>query len=90
MLLEPFGQRIIVRRKTTEKIGLIHVPESSQKTSLEGEVIAVGPEAQWVSPGDKVLFWKHSGFELPNTLNGYDGCLLMNSEDLLSAIKERG
>ena len=86
MTLKPFGQRIIVRRKITEKIGLIHMPESTQKQSLEGEVISAGPEARWVQPGDKVLFWKHSGFELPNTLSEYNGCLLMNEEDLLSEI----
>src|SRR3990167_8976406 len=68
MKLEPFGERIIVKRKITERVGLIHIPEDKQKRSLQGEVIEAGPETHWVKVGDKVLFWKHSGFELPSEL----------------------
>ena len=86
MKLEPFGERIIVKRKITEKVGLIHIPEDKQKRSLQGEVIEAGPDTRWVKVGDKVLFWKHSGFELPSELGEYKECLLMNEEDLLSRI----
>jgi co-chaperonin GroES (HSP10) len=88
MKLEPYGERIIVKRKITEKVGLIHVPDSKQKISLQGEVVEVGPDATWVKPGDRVLFWKNSGFELPNELDGYKDCLLMNNDDLLACIKD--
>lgn len=88
MTLEPLGERIIVRRKVTEKVGLIIKPPSQEKTSLQGEVIAVGPDAGWVNVGDKILFWHHSGFVLPSELNGYDNCLLMNNDDVLSKITE--
>ena len=86
--LEPFGERIIVRREITEKIGSIIVPESSQKTSLHGTVVAVGPDADWVKPGDRVLFGRYAGFELPGKLDGYENCLLMNNEDLLAKLGE--
>ena len=89
MKLEPFGERVVVRRKITEKVGLIHIPEDKQKRSLQGEVIEAGPDARWVKVGDKVLFWKHSGFELPSELGDrYKDSLLMNEEDLLSRIND--
>ena len=89
MKLEPFGERIIVKRKITEKVGLIHIPEDKQKRSLQGEIIEAGPDTRWVKVGDKVLFWKHSGFELPSELGDkYKDSLLMNEEDLLSKINE--
>lgn len=89
MKLEPFGERIIVKRKITDRVGLIHIPEDKQKRSLQGEVTEVGPDARWVKVGDKVLFWKHSGFELPSECGEeYKDSILMNEEDLLSKINE--
>jgi len=92
MKLEPFGERIIVKKQIKEKVGLIHVPEARQKTSLIGEVVAVGPDADWVKVGDTVLFGRHAGFELPveDELDGYKDCQLMNCEDLLSLVSTNG
>jgi len=92
MKLEPFGERIIVKKKLNEKVGLIHIPDSKQKASIIGEVLAVGPDANWVKPGDMVLFGKHAGFELPTNddLKDYGECMLMNCEDLLSKISPNG
>jgi len=87
MVLEPLGERIIVRQIKTEKIGSIIVPDSSQKKSLEGIVLAVGPDADWVKAGDVVLFGRHAGFDLPSELDGYENCKLMNNEDILARIQ---
>lgn len=89
MMLYPFGERIVVRRKAEEKIGSIYVPEDVKKLSLIGEVIAKGPDCRVVSIGDVILFGRYSGFELP--LNGdYKNCLVMNEEDTLAKITEGG
>lgn len=87
-ILSPFGERIIIRKQLNEKVGMIYVPEAKQKASIVGEVIAVGPEADWVDVGDKVLFGKHAGFELPvnDELEEYRGCILMNNCDLLAKL----
>lgn len=83
MRLEPFGQRIVVKRLTKDQVGSIIMPESVKKTSLEGEVVETGKECEFVKTGDKIIFGRYSGFELP--LDGdYKGCLVMNEEDILA------
>lgn len=85
MKLIPVGQRIIVKRLSEkERVGIL-VPEAVRRTSLVGLVVHKGPEAEWVNEGDIVLFAKFSGFILPSDV-GYEDCLVMNCEDILSKI----
>ena len=82
MLLEPLGERVIVKKEIQEKVGLIILPEDVKRQSLQGEVLHVGPDCHDVVIGDTILFGKYSGFDLP--LNGrYKDCLLMNESDIL-------
>jgi co-chaperonin GroES (HSP10) len=50
----------------------------------------VGPEADWVAVGDRVMFGKYSGWEFPidREILGaeYQDCLVMNCEDVLSKV----
>lgn len=87
MKLEPLGERVVVKPKVIEKIGLIHVPDDSmeKRNSLQGTVVAVGPDCEWVKEGDQVLYGKYSGFKLPFTKE-YKDHLLMNEEDILAKI----
>jgi chaperonin GroES len=90
-ILEPYGERIIVRQIKLDSIGMIVLPEQAKTKSIEGEIIAVGPDATEifdVKVGDHVLFGRHAGFDLPSDAGGYKDCKLMNVEDLLAKIVE--
>lgn len=90
-MIRPLGQRIVVKRLSEKERNGIVIPTQAQKTSLVGEVMAAGPDADWVKPGDFVHFARFSGTEvkLDGTYVGqeYEDCLYMNCEDLLGVIE---
>jgi co-chaperonin GroES (HSP10) len=92
--LEPCGQRIIVRRlsKNETRSGLI-MPDEAKRGTFVGQVVAAGPEADWVAVGDRVMFGKYSGWEFPidREILGaeYQDCLVMNCEDVLSKVIDK-
>ena len=91
MKLEPHGQRILVKRKSDEKLGEIYVPETAKMVSLRGEVIAVGSECGWISVGDDIFFGRYAPFELPTNyysdLKDIGELLIMNEEDVLCKLR---
>jgi co-chaperonin GroES (HSP10) len=98
MKIEPFGERLIVKRLSEEqkkqleqRSGLI-VPKDAAVIQgiLVGRVIACGPHATFADEGDIILFAKYSGTELPIDGNylghEYDDCLCMNEENILGKL----
>jgi chaperonin GroES len=64
--LEPLDDHLVVEPVDEEietKSGLI-IPQSAEAQSRSGIVIAVGPDATGIEPGDKVLFPKDAGFDV--------------------------
>ena len=64
--LEPLDDHLVVEPVDEEvetKSGLI-IPQSAEGHSRSGIVIAVGPDAAGIEPGDKVLFPKDAGFDV--------------------------
>ena len=64
--LEPLDDFVIVETTDEEsetRAGLI-LPASAETECRSGIVTAVGPEADGVVPGDKVLFQKHAGYDV--------------------------
>ncbi len=64
--LEPLDDFVVIEPTDEEsetRAGLI-VPASAETQCLSGIVTAVGPEAEGVVPGDKVLFLKESGYDV--------------------------
>lgn len=94
MKIEPFGERLIVKRLSEEERRGIVLPKDSSlvKGSLVGRVIHRGPDASFVAEGDTILFAKYSGTELPvdgKFLNAeYEDCLCMNEENILGKLVE--
>jgi co-chaperonin GroES (HSP10) len=90
-MIEPLGQRIVVKRLAEKERNGIYIPEQARKTSLVGEVLATGPDADWVSKGDIVHFARFSGVDVKAdgkyVGDEYEDCLYMNCEDLLGVIK---
>jgi co-chaperonin GroES (HSP10) len=64
--LEPLDDYVVVEPSDEEsetRTGLI-IPASTDAGCRSGVVIAVGPEAPSVEPGDKVLFPKDAGYDV--------------------------
>ena len=93
MRIEPVGQRIVVKRLSGDEIKGIILPRNVKDHSLIGEVIAKGPDAEWVEVGDVVSYARFSGMGIviDHKYIGteYDECLYMNCEDILGVIKEK-
>lgn len=95
---QPYGDRVLVRRdEMSEKtVSGLFIPEVARQKEQSGEVIAVGPgrknkkgefEAPSVKPGDKILFGKYSGTEVPIQIDGADYLLIQDNEILIVLTK---
>ena len=66
MTLEPLDDFLVVQTTEDEsetRAGLI-LPASAETECRSGIVTAVGPDAEGVAPGDKVLFLKEAGYDV--------------------------
>jgi co-chaperonin GroES (HSP10) len=64
--LEPLDDYLVVETTDEEaetRAGLI-LPASAETQCQSGIVTAVGPDAEGIVPGDKVLFLKEAGYEV--------------------------
>ncbi len=64
--LEPLDDHVVIEpsdEETETRAGLI-IPASAEAGCITGIVIAAGPDASGVEPGDKVLFPKGAGFDV--------------------------
>jgi chaperonin GroES len=95
MKIRPLHDRVIVKRMEEERTtpGGIVIPDSAKEKPAKGEVIAVGKgkilENGDVRPldvkvGDKVLFGKYSGTEVP----GDENLLSMREDDIIAVIEK--
>ncbi|MBI4575716.1 MAG: co-chaperone GroES [Planctomycetes bacterium] len=94
MTIKPLNDRLVVVRREAEKktAGGIYLPDTAQKDSLEGEVLATGPGkllddgrrvCGGLKKGDRILFGRYAGTEVK--VNG-DEYLLMREEDVLGVL----
>jgi chaperonin GroES len=66
LTLEPLDDFVVVEPTDEEaetRAGLI-IPASAETHCRSGIVIAAGPDAEGVGPGDKVLFPKEAGYDV--------------------------
>ncbi len=91
---KPYGDRVLVQRdEATEKTASgLYIPEVARQKEQSGTVIAVGPgkkneKGEWdvpsVKAGDKILFGKYSGTEVPIQIEGADFLLIREDEILI-------
>jgi chaperonin GroES len=97
MKIRPLHDRVVVRRieeKETVQGGII-IPDTAKEKPQEGEILAVGKGKQAkdgklipldVKVGDRVLFGKYSGSEVPVKIEGED-VLIMREEEILGVIE---
>ncbi|HET6454945.1 MAG TPA: co-chaperone GroES [Armatimonadota bacterium] len=98
MKIRPLYDRLVVKRieESDEKTaGGIIIPDSAKEKPQKGEIIAAGQgkrlEDGKIAPldvkvGDKVLFGKYSGNELPFKMDGGE-CLIMREDEILGVIE---
>lgn len=85
--IKPLGDRIVVRPDKAEdktKGGLL-LPEVARERPQRGTVIAVGPgtrlEPMTLKEGDRVLYSKHAGAQIP-IKEDEDDLLIMRESDV--------
>ena len=94
----PYGDRVVVKQIKQEEVrtsGIV-IPDTAKERPQLGEVIAVGPgrldEAGKripieVKAGDRVLFAKYSGQEVPRgILPGDEEYLVLKESDILARV----
>jgi chaperonin GroES len=90
MIIEPLGQRLLIRpieQETTTKSGII-LPETAKEKPQQGLIEAVGSEEEMLTDlavGDKVLFAKYTGNQIQVDGTEY---IIMEESDVLARIKD--
>ena len=90
MKIEPRGDRILVKKVTSDKIGRIIMPDQVKKGSLRGVIVAVGERVTDYIIGDDVLFGTYAPLELQTSehddLKHFDDLFILNCEDIVAII----
>ena len=97
MKIKPLGDRIVVRRATSEETtrGGIVLPDSAKNKPQRGTVIAAGPgkllkdgsrRGLQVKEGDNVLFTSWAGDEFKDRAQNAE-LLVMREEDVLAVLE---
>ena len=93
-MLKPLADRVLVKveEEETKTMGGILLPDTAQKKSQKGVVVAVGSSKMTeegkrlpleVKEGDEVLFAKYSGTEIEDKGEKY---LLLSERDILAIL----
>lgn len=94
-VIQPLGNRVLVRLLEQEQEGAIIIPEAAQDKEQQGEVLGIGPEVKHVALGDYVLVAPYAGITV-NKRGGYtaDGTadkgatwLLIHEVDILAVFQ---
>lgn len=85
----PLFGRVLIEREIASKHGSIVIPEHLQRrhSRAEGVIVAVGPTAEGVKVGDRVIFGKHAGTWLDST---YTEVKMQTERGLQSGLKDNG
>ncbi len=84
-VLYPIFDRILVRRKESETrtASGLYIADAAQEKPQEGYVLAVGDEVKRVRQGDRVMFAKYEGNEIPL---GEEKFIIMKEESVLGIL----
>ncbi|MFQ5879638.1 MAG: co-chaperone GroES [Dehalococcoidia bacterium] len=97
--IKPYGDRFVVKMIHQEEVresGIV-IPDTAREKPLLGEVIAAGPGRVDdkgaripldVKVGDRVLYAKYSGTEVPRGILGQDDYLVLQERDILAVVEE--
>lgn len=86
--LEPLGERVLIEPDGAEaKFGNLIVPDTAQVLPVFGTVTAAGPMVQNLRAGDRVVFGKYSGTEVPLDVRGKDKLVVMFEHEVLCKVR---
>lgn len=97
--IRPYGDHFVVKMVHQEEVresGLV-IPDTAKEKPLIGEVTAVGPgrldeDGKRIpfdlKAGDRVLYAKYSGTEVPRGILGQEEYLVLQERDILAVIEE--
>ena len=100
MNIRPLYDRIVVKRieeDADKTAGGLFIPDSAKEKPQQGEVIAVGKGKRTddgklipldVQVGDRVLFGKYSGSDVPKTYG--EDFMIMREDEILGVIEGAG
>jgi len=100
MNIRPLYDRIVVKRieeDADKTAGGLFIPDSAKEKPQQGEVIAVGKGKRTddgklipldVQVGDRVLFGKYSGSDVPKTYG--EDYMIMREDEILGVIEGAG
>lgn len=95
-VLRPLFARVLLRREQLKSSSSIIIPDSAQERNapLRGEVVAIGPAAEGVEPGDIVVFGQHAGKWVtpsgrPPSSSDKDALFICQDEDILCVVEEQ-
>ena len=97
MKIKPLGDRIVIRRATSEEStrGGIVLPDSAKNKPQRGTILAVGPgrmlkdgtrRGLQIKEGDNVIFTSWAGDEFKDRANVGE-ILVMREEDVLAVLE---
>lgn len=82
-MIEPLKQRVVIKRdpvKTETESGFI-IPKEAQKQEISGVVLATGPDVKDVKVGNRVIFGKFDGQDIPKQF-AEENCIIINEEQI--------
>ncbi len=88
MNFQPLGDRVLVKvqePETKTASGIIIPDNASKEKPTQAEVMAIGPEAEHVAVGDKVVFAKYAR-TAPVTVDDVE-YLVMEVSEILGVLK---
>ena len=100
MNIRPLYDRIVVKRieeDADKTAGGLFIPDSAKEKPQQGEVVAVGKGKRTddgklipldVQVGDRVLFGKYSGSDVPKTYG--EDYMIMREDEILGVIEGAG
>jgi chaperonin GroES len=95
--IKPMGDRVVVKaipREEITKSGLV-IPDTAKEKPQMGEVMAVGPGRLTdegkrlpmdVKVGDKVLFARYAGTDVPKQVIGEEEWIVHKESDILAIV----
>jgi len=88
LILPTFNKVVVKRDESPKKIGAIWVPEQAREQQpMSGKVVAVGPEAAYLTPGDDVIFGQYAGSQVKVDRENFT---ILKDTDVLVILEEKG
>jgi len=83
--IKPLADRVVaVREKAQEKTASgLYLPDSSKEKPVMATVVAVGPKAEQVAVGDKIVYKEYSTTDLKINETEY---LIVKEDDVLATV----